>query len=48
MKLDGTMSSILAMKSMYSARETPSFQFKPIKELLESSKKAKINSDFSL
>ena len=38
-KLDGTLSSILAMKSMYPECETPCFQFKPTKELLESSKK---------
>ena len=39
-KLDLKLSSILPMKSMYPESETPCFQFKPTKELLESSKKA--------
>ena len=31
MKLDGTLSNILAMKGMYPESETPCFQFKPTK-----------------
>ena len=39
-KLSGTLSSILAMKSMFPTSEMPCFQFKSTNELLESSKKA--------
>ena len=39
-KLNGALSSILAMKSMFPTGEMPCFQFKSTSELMESSKKA--------
>eukprot|EP00795_Rhopilema_esculentum_P012577 gene12577-3276_t len=40
MKLGGTLSSILAMKTMYPESNTPCYSWKPTEEVLESSKKA--------
>ena len=40
MKLDGTLSSILAMKTMYPESTVPCHQWKPTDELLTAAKKA--------
>ena len=40
LKLDGTLSSILAVKTMYPESDCPCFQWKPDDKLLEASKKA--------
>ncbi len=40
MKLDGTLSSILAMKTMYPESQTPCYRWRPTEEVLATSKKA--------
>ena len=40
MKLEGTLSSILAMKAMYLEATTPCYQWKTTDEVLASAKKA--------
>ena len=42
MKLDGTLSSILAMKTMYPESTVPCHQWKPTDELLTAAKKATV------
>ena len=45
-KLNGTLSSILAMKSIFPTGEMPCFQFKSTSELMESSIIKESNKDF--
>ena len=40
LKLDGTLSSILAVKTMHAESDYPCFQWKPDNKLLEAAKKA--------
>ena len=40
LSLDGTLSSILATKTMYPKSETPCYKWRPTQKLLETSKKA--------
>ena len=43
MKLDGTLSSILAMKTMYPESSTPCYHWNPTEDILKTSKKEAID-----
>ena len=48
LKLDGTLSSILALKSRYLESNTPYFKWKPDDNILESAKSATVKSVMSV